>query len=93
MRISGVVENMSWLVGSRDEIFGSGGGQALADEVGTQLLAQVPLDPVLREAADAGQPVLEAAPESEAAHAIMALAKRLQSARPGQIRKALTVLS
>jgi ATP-binding protein involved in chromosome partitioning len=93
MRISGVVENMSWLVGTGQEIFGAGGGQALADEVGTQLLAQVPLDPVLREAADAGQPVLERAPDSEAARAITALAERLQSARPGQIRKPLTVLS
>ena len=93
MRISGVVENMSWLVGTGQELFGSGGGQALADQVGAPLLARVPLDPVLREAADAGQPVLERAPESEAAQAITALAERLQAARPGQIRKALTVLS
>jgi ATP-binding protein involved in chromosome partitioning len=93
MRISGVVENMSWLVGTGEELFGSGGGQALADQVGAPLLARVPLDPVLREAADAGRPVFEAAPESEAAHAIAALAERLQAARPGQIRKPLTVLS
>ena len=48
---------------------------------------------MLREAADAGQPVLELAPESEAAAAIVALAERVQSVRQGQIRKALTVLS
>jgi len=93
MRISGVVENMSWLVGTGQELFGSGGGQLLADQVGVPLLAKVPLDPVLREAADAGQPVLERAPDSEAAAAIMALAERVQAVRPGQIRKALTVLS
>ena len=93
MRISGVVENMSWLVGTRQEIFGSGGGQALADEVGAALLGRIPLDPVLREAADAGLPVLEFAPESEAAAAIAALAERVQAVRQGQIRKALTVLS
>jgi len=93
MRISGVVENMSWLVGTGQEIFGAGGGQALADQVGAPLLGQIPLDPVLREAADAGQPVLERAPESEAAAAITALAERIQAVRPGQIRKALTVLS
>ena len=96
MRISGVVENMSWLVGPvagmGQEIFGSGGGQLLADEVGATLLARVPLDPVLREAADAGRSVLEYAPESEAAAAIVGLAERVQSVRQGQIRKALTLL-
>ena len=97
MRIAGIVENMSWLVGSvagtGQEIFGSGGGQALADEVGASLLGRIPLDPVLREAADAGQPVLEFAPDSEGAAAIVALAERVQAVRQGQIRKALTVLS
>src|SRR5207249_11057446 len=53
MRISGVIENMSWLVGTGQELFGAGGGQALADEIESTLLAQIPLDPVLREAADA----------------------------------------
>jgi ATP-binding protein involved in chromosome partitioning len=93
MRVSGVVENMSYLVGTGQEIFGSGGGERLAEETGTPLLGRVPLDPVLREAADAGSPVREVAPESEAAVAIDALAVRVQSARAGQIRKALTVLS
>jgi ATP-binding protein involved in chromosome partitioning len=92
MRVSGVVENMSYLVGTGLEIFGSGGGQRLADETGTPLLGSVPLDPVLREAADAGTPVREVAPESESAVAIDALAVRMQSARAGQIRKALTVI-
>ena len=62
MRIVGAVENMSYLVGTGQELFGSGGGQALADEIGTTLLARIPLDPVLREAADDGTPVLEVAP-------------------------------
>ncbi|TML67268.1 MAG: Mrp/NBP35 family ATP-binding protein [Actinobacteria bacterium] len=93
MRISGVVENMSWLVGTGQEIFGSGGGQALADEVGASLLGRIPLDPMMREAADQGRSVLEWAPESEAAAAISALAERVHAVRQGQIRKALTVLS
>jgi len=92
MRIVGVVENMSYLVGTGQEIFGSGGGQRLADEIGTSLLGSVPLDPALREATDAGTPVLEAAPDSEAAAAIAALAERLQKTRQGTIRKPLTVL-
>lgn len=91
MRIIGVVENMSYLVGTGQEIFGSGGGQRLADEIGVPLLGSIPLDPALREAADAGTPVLESAPESESAVAIMALAERLQGTRRG-IRRALNVL-
>jgi len=93
MRIIGVVENMSYLVGTRQEIFGSGGGQQLADEVGAPLLGSVPLDPVLREAGDAGTPVLEAAPDSEATAAIVEIAQRIEKTRRGAIRKALTVLS
>ena len=49
------------------ELFGSGGGQALADEMGVPLLARIPLDPIMREAADDGSPVAEVAPDSEAA--------------------------
>jgi ATP-binding protein involved in chromosome partitioning len=96
MRVTGVVENMSWLVGPEPgagaEIFGSGGGEALAAEVGAPLLARVPLDPVLREAADAGRTVLEHAPGSEGAAAVVELAERVQALRQGRIRKALTVL-
>ena len=92
MRIIGAVENMSYLAGTGQELFGSGGGQALADEMGVSLLARIPLDPVLREAADNGCPVLEVAPDSEASEAILALAKSVAAARAGTIRKPLTVL-
>jgi ATP-binding protein involved in chromosome partitioning len=93
MRVVGAVENMSWLAGTGQELFGSGGGQALADEIGVPLLARIPLDPVLREAADDGTTVLEVAPESEVAQAITALAESLAGSRAGTIRKPLTVLS
>jgi ATP-binding protein involved in chromosome partitioning len=92
MRILGAVENMSYLAGTGQELFGAGGGQALADEIGVPLLARIPLDPVLRESADAGTPVLEAAPESAAAQAISALAEAVAASRAGTIRKPLTVL-
>ena len=78
--------------GTGQELFGSGGGQRLADEIGAPLLARIPLDPVLRECADDGTPVLEAAPESEGAGAILALAEAVAATRAGTIRKALTVL-
>ena len=83
MRIVGVVENMSYLVGTGQEIFGSGGGQRLADEIGVPLLGSIPLDPALREAGDAGTPILEAAPDAEATAAIVALAERIQRTRRG----------
>jgi ATP-binding protein involved in chromosome partitioning len=92
MRIVGAVENMSYLAGTGQELFGSGGGQALADEVGVPLLAQIPFDPLLRESADAGTPLLEVAPDSEGAQAILALAESVASTRAGTIRKPLTVL-
>jgi ATP-binding protein involved in chromosome partitioning len=92
MRLLGVVENMSWLVGTGQELFGSGGGERLADEIGVPLLARVPLDPVLREAADAGEPAREATPDAEGVAAIDALAESLQATRRGTIRKALALL-
>jgi ATP-binding protein involved in chromosome partitioning len=93
MRILGAVENMSYLAGTGQELFGSGGGQALADEMGVQLLARIPLDPLIREAADEGTPVAEVAPDSEAAASIAALAESVAALRAGAIRKQLTVLS
>jgi ATP-binding protein involved in chromosome partitioning len=92
MRILGAVENMSYLAGTGQELFGSGGGQALADEIGVPLLARIPLDPVMREAADDGNTVLEVAPDSEAAAAVVALAESVAASRAGTIRKPLTVL-
>jgi ATP-binding protein involved in chromosome partitioning len=92
-RVIGVVENMSWLVGTGQELFGAGGGEALSLELGVPLLGKVPFDPLLREAADSGEPVVESAPDSEAARAIGEIAEQLAAPRPGSIRRALTVLS
>jgi len=83
--VAGVVENMSWFTGDdghRYEIFGSGGGQALAEELGVPLLGRVPLAPAVREGADRGDPAVVAAPDSEAAAAFDEIAARLGDARP-----------
>ena len=83
--VIGVVENMSWFRaddGKRYHLFGEGGGQALADEVGVPLLGQVPLVPAMREGADRAMPVELAAPESDAAEAFRALAAKVEERRP-----------
>jgi ATP-binding protein involved in chromosome partitioning len=85
-RLIGVVENMSWLQmpdGSRSHLFGSGGGQVVADlltrSLGSEvpLLGQVPLDPRLRETGDAGIPLVLADPLSPAAVVLRGIADRL----------------
>ncbi len=77
MRLIGVVENMSYLVGSGEEVFGSGGGEELARTIGAPLLGKVPLDPRLREAADAGDPIVLTDPQTEAARAIIGIAETI----------------
>jgi ATP-binding protein involved in chromosome partitioning len=81
MRLLGVVENMSYLVGSGQEVFGSGGGERLAEELGVPLLGRIPLDPVLRECGERGEPVTLGAPESEAAAAIVSIAEAVAASR------------
>jgi ATP-binding protein involved in chromosome partitioning len=83
--VIGVVENMSWFTaddGKRYEIFGRGGGQALADEIGVPLFGQIPLLPAMREGADAGLPVALAAPGSEAATAFDLIAAEIEKRKP-----------
>ena len=81
MRLLGAVENMSYLVGSGEELFGSGGGEALAVELQVPLLARIPLDPRLRETADHGEPLVWAEPEAEAAVEILRLAEAIAGVR------------
>jgi ATP-binding protein involved in chromosome partitioning len=85
-QIVGVVENMSWLElpdGGRMELFGSGGGQSVADSLarltGTRipLLGQIPIEQSVREGGDSGDPVVVSAPDSAAAVALREVAARL----------------
>lgn len=96
MRLIGAVENMSYLVGSGEEIFGSGGGEALAEAIGVPLLGKVPLDPRLRECADAGEPLVSVEPESETSRAIVQIAEAIVATKRERgvgIVKPLTVIS
>ena len=97
-RIVGVIENMSWLElpdGTRQEIFGSGGGQDVADSLSrtvgapVALLGQVPLDTRLREGADHGTPVVLGAPDSPAAVALRGVARGLASRSRGLAGRSL----
>jgi ATP-binding protein involved in chromosome partitioning len=92
-RIFGVIENMSYLVcphcGEQQEVFGSGGGAAVAAALGritgapVPLLGQVPLDVRLREGGDAGVPLVLGEPDSPAALALRKIADDLGARRRG----------
>ena len=85
-RVIGVIENM---VG---EVFGTGGGEQLAEDVGAPLLGSIPLDPRLRACADAGEPLVDVDPGSETSQSITAIAAALAASRRG-IRKQLPVIA
>jgi len=87
MHLVGVVENMT------SDVFGSGGGERLAAELGIPLLGQVPLDVRLREAGDRGEPLVSAEPDADAALAVAEIAEAILATRaPGAI-KPLPILS
>ncbi|MFW5925839.1 MAG: P-loop NTPase [Myxococcota bacterium] len=76
----GVVENMSHFIdtaGVKHELFGSGGGQKIAEFAEAPLLGQVPIDPKVREWGDEGMPVVQAAPGSDAGQAFTTIANAL----------------
>lgn len=79
--IAGVVENASYFVcdgcDKRHEIYGSGGGQKVAEMAQAPLLGTLPLDPSVRSWGDAGTPVVQAAPSSQIGQAFLELADRV----------------
>jgi ATP-binding protein involved in chromosome partitioning len=97
-RVTGVIENMSWLElpdGTRQEIFGSGGGREVAESltraIGAEvpLLGQIPLDTRLRIGADTGLPVVIGEPDSPAAVALRGIAKGLATRSRGLAGRSL----
>lgn len=78
LRVVGVVENMSAFVapdGESYEIFGSGGGQNLANDVGAPLLAEIPIDNSVSAGGDRGEPAVLG--DGPAAKALQALAEKI----------------
>lgn len=79
--VLGVIENMSWFdcphCGKPVNIFGQGGGERLATEIGVPLLGQIPLYPQVLAGGDAGVPIVVGEPESAAAVALRQAAERV----------------
>lgn len=78
VNIFGIVENMSYLElpdGTRMDIFGSGGGQRLAEQAGVPFIGSIPMDPSVRTGGDTGRPVVISNPDSPVAQALRAVAE------------------
>jgi len=86
VRVVGVVENMT------SEIFGSGGGERLAESLRVPLLGSVPLDVRLREAGDDGVPLVVSDPDADAALAIQELARAIDASRAGGFTRTLPLV-
>jgi ATP-binding protein involved in chromosome partitioning len=87
MQLAGVVENMT------SDVFGSGGGDRLAAQLGVRLLGRVPLDARLRESADEGVPLVLSDPHSESAEAIAEVSRTLDAMRSAGFTKTLPLVS
>jgi ATP-binding protein involved in chromosome partitioning len=88
--VVGIVENMSWFecphCGKPSPIFGEGGGERLANELGLPLLGQIPLYTRVREGGDAGRPIVVADAPSSAARALVSIAARVSEQVPAANR-------
>ncbi|MBO9688516.1 MAG: iron-sulfur cluster carrier protein ApbC [Mitsuaria chitosanitabida] len=88
--ILGIVENMAIHVcsncGHAEHIFGSGGGQRMADQYGQELLGSLPLALSIREQADSGKPTVVAEPDSPHAQAYKAIARKVAVKLAGQAK-------
>jgi ATP-binding protein involved in chromosome partitioning len=95
LSVRGVIENMSWFTGddgTRYDLFGSGGGETLAADLGVPLLGQVPLVSAVRLGGDEGRPVVAVDPDGETAQSFRAIAAKLAALGPARVyRRELTL--
>ena len=93
MRVAGVIENMATFIapdtGKEYRIFGEGGGILLAEELDTKLLASIPIDPRLREGADAGVPLVISEPDAPASQRIIEVAQQLSASKRSLVGRSL----
>ena len=82
--VIGIVENMSWFecqhCGKPMRIFGQGGGDRLATELGVPLLGEIPMYPQVLAGGDSGVPIVVGEPDSAAAAALRSTADRIAAA-------------
>ena len=81
--ILGIVENMSYLElpdGTRMDVFGTGGGEQLADSMNVPFLGKVPMDPEVRIGGDSGKPVIAARQDSAVAKSLREIAEKVAAA-------------
>ena len=99
-KVFGVIENMSWLVtetGSRVELFGAGGGEAVATRLSeitgeaVEVLGQIPMSVALREGSDEGVPIVVSNQTDAAAAEIMSIAKKIAQSPMGLAGRKLKV--
>jgi ATP-binding protein involved in chromosome partitioning len=99
-RLAGVVENMSWMEmpdGTRMDVFGTGGGQTVADSLtksvgaSVPLLGQIPLEPKVRECGDDGTPIVLADPDAASAKAMNGVADALTTRARGLAGMSLNI--
>lgn len=93
--VLGVVENMSYLPmpdGSMMDLFGRGGGQALAAQTGVPFIGEVPIDPQVRVGGDIGVPIVLSHPESAAAKALTAIANDIAAKVSVQVSRQNNVI-
>jgi len=93
MKVAGVIENMASFTcpdcGSSHDVFGTGGGQELAEALDTELLGRIPIDPRLREGGDAGQPLVLSNPDVPASVAIKQVAAQIAARKQSIVGRAL----
>jgi ATP-binding protein involved in chromosome partitioning len=79
--ILGVIENMSYFVcphcDERTEIFGTGGGRKMGEDLDIPFLGEVPIDTRVRSGGDEGKPIVDAVPDAPAAKAFLELSSRV----------------
>jgi ATP-binding protein involved in chromosome partitioning len=97
LKVSGVIENMSYFVcpscDEKHEIFGSGGGEKLARDLGAELLGRVPIDVRLREGGDSGKPLVISDPDAPASEQLLAIAAALPPLRRSLVGRRLNLLT
>jgi ATP-binding protein involved in chromosome partitioning len=94
--ILGVVENMSYFIcghcNERTDIFGTGGGRNMAEEMKIPFLGEVPIDTLVRSGGDEGKPIVSAAPDAPAAKAFAAIAGKVAAQISIQSMRVLRVV-